>query len=583
MQVRHALYKVKTQPDSPLHPTFKARLFDIAANIQNNNTNYAHYLSELLVRDYGTHFVTSVEAGAVLSQVDHINSELFTTYDFSKQSVTASAGGNFFGQVSLGASFNYATSEENQEGYLKNRTSSEIFSWGGPPFRPNFTITEWENGVRNALVAIDRSGDPLHFAITPSVLPEMPESTIKEVAKFVFKAIKLYYKVNTRHGCTDPHSPNFDFQANVNDSSCTPENTNFSFGGIFQTCEHTPWTTEDLCFGGPEPVNQVNPLTGETNCPSKYIPILLHSGNYSHPTTKQVCHRSCSFLFFNCHTTCATVPGGVSIVNYKAYWCAALGRVERNSGYLFGGYYTSTTANPFTGTPTCPRYFFPLHFGEDTQICVSDDYELGEPYSVPFAGFESCIAGNPLASKNKSLSNAAHWLHSCPYSYSQHLVTIDEGCEINFCIKSGAFNQLTLQPPRLPPFRRNPELNPNSSEVLVVIGNYGGLWYKDQDGIWVLDNETVPSGKDFLSVLDSAVNPSSPVPRAGPGSKSNSLSNGAVAAVSVTSTTALSTLIAVVVFASFFIIRKRKLSSNKGDGAYISINEDNGPTQMSNC
>lgn len=55
-----------------LHPTFKSRLYDIASNIQNNNTEYAHYLAELTVRDYGTHYLTSMDAGAVLSQTDFI-------------------------------------------------------------------------------------------------------------------------------------------------------------------------------------------------------------------------------------------------------------------------------------------------------------------------------------------------------------------------------------------------------------------------------------------------------------------------------------------------------------------------------
>ena len=33
------------------------------------------------------------------------------------------------------------------------------------------------------------------------------------------------------------------------------------------------------------------------------------------------------------------------------------------------------------------------------QVCVSDDYELGLPQSVPFGGFFSCNTGNPLAAK----------------------------------------------------------------------------------------------------------------------------------------------------------------------------------------
>ena len=64
-QLRYKLYTAKIQPGSQLHPTFKSAVLEIAANIQNNNTEYALYLAQLLVRDYGTHYVTSVDAGAI--------------------------------------------------------------------------------------------------------------------------------------------------------------------------------------------------------------------------------------------------------------------------------------------------------------------------------------------------------------------------------------------------------------------------------------------------------------------------------------------------------------------------------------
>ena len=575
VQLRHALFKVKIQPDSQLHPTFKSRLFEIAANVQNNNTKYAHYLAELLVRDYGTHYVTTMEAGAVLSQVDHIKSSYFSSSEETKRTVTASASANFFGKISFSSSFSDSTDTTDKQGFEDNRMSSEVFSWGGPPFQPNFTVSDWEKGVPAALVGIDRSGDPLQYVITPAVLPEMPESTIQEVADLVFKAIERYYKVNTRHGCTNPVSPNFDFQANVNDNSCKPRETNFTFGGIYQTCEYTNLKTEDLCYYGPEPVRQVNPLTGDTSCPSNYEKVLLHTGKYTHTVQKSVCHKSCSW--WHCHNNCGLVPF-TSVVYYNAYWCVAMGEVSPQSGYLFGGYYTSTTANPFTGTKTCPRYFMPLHFGEDIQICVSNDYELGSSYAVPFAGFESCISGNPLAASASSRTIPSSWPHACPYGYSQHLVAIDEGCEVNFCIKAGAFNQYTPLPPRLPPFRKHRNHNPNVTDTFIVIGNNGDMWYKNSDGVWVKEGNPISSGKDLYSVMESNLQPATNVSLSGLSSNptnSNSLSNGAVAAISVVSTISLCTLIVVVVFAGCSILRKKKLK--KDQDSYLTINEGNKP------
>ena len=575
VQVRHALFKVKMQPDSQLHPTFKAKLFEIAANLQNNNSRYAHYLAELMVRDYGTHYVTTMEAGAVLSQVDHIKSSYFNSSQDTKQTVKASASANFFGKISFSSSFSHSSEQTENKGFINNRTSSEVYSWGGPPFQPNFTVTEWESGVPAALVAIDRSGDPLQYVVTPTSLPEMPVPTVLKVANALSKAVGRYYKVNTRHGCTNPSSSNFDFQANVNDNSCKPQQTNFTFGGIYQTCEHTKWKTQDLCNGGPDPVKQVNPLTGDTSCPSHYTNVLLHSGQYVSTVQKQICHKSCSW--WNCHTHCAYVTY-TSVVNYEAYWCAAVGEVPQGSGYLFGGYYTSTAANPFTGTNSCPRYFMPLHFGEDMQICVSDDYELGAPYSIPFAGFESCKSGNPLAASAKARGNPSSWPHSCPYGYSQHLVAVDENCEINFCIKAGSFNHLASLPPRLPPFTLHKNRKPNITETLIVVGNNGELWYKNKDGVWVKETDDVTSGKDLLPGMENnlelaATEFKTTSSKSSPNSNSNNLSNGAVAAISVVSTVSLCTLIVIAVFASCSVVRKKKSKKGGNDDSYISINE----------
>ena len=56
-----------------LHPFFKSKVYEIAASVQNNDTEQPEYLSELMIRDYGTHYITSVEAGAVFAKVDSIS------------------------------------------------------------------------------------------------------------------------------------------------------------------------------------------------------------------------------------------------------------------------------------------------------------------------------------------------------------------------------------------------------------------------------------------------------------------------------------------------------------------------------
>ena len=578
VQLRSALYRVNLQPDSQLHPTFKSRLFEIAANIQSNNTQYARYLAELMVRQYGTHFLTSVDAGAVLSQVDQIKSSVLEDSESRKVAVTASASANFLGKLSIGGGFDFSVSDNDTQGFVDNRTHSRIYSWGGPTYNMNMTAVEWEKGIPNAMVAIDRSGDPLYYAITRTSIPEMPESTVDQLADFISDAISRYYRINTRHGCTDPNSLYFDFQANVNDHSCKPPHTNYTFGGVYQTCTHTSQNQEDLCNHGPVPMEQMNPLTGGLSCPDPYQPVLLHSGQYHHTVHKLECEKHCTLHFFKCHNVCYKKPI-TSVVNYETYWCVAPGHVEQNSGYLFGGYYTSTVANPFSGTQSCLRYFMPLHLGVDAYICVSDDYELGFSFAIPFAGFESCTTGNPLACNNPSMDSPASWPHACPTGFSQHLLDVDGACEINYCVRAGSFNQQQLLPPRLPPFRKRKQFNPNTTETLVIIGNRGTLWYKNEHGEWVKDSSDVHDGKTFLESfnvedgIESNVTSSSPYSSSG-----GSLSTGSVAGISISATLALCSVIAFVVFTGYSIKKKRASAWRKGEEVYLSINEQNTST-----
>ena len=548
VQIRHKLYTVRLQPDSQLHPTFKARLFEIAANLQNDNDQLANYLAELLVRDYGTHFLSSVDAGGILAQVDYIH---YSSDDdnSSPTTIKASAGISFFNKISLHANFSYEVGPSEEERFVSNRTYSQFLTYGGPRVKPPVSVDDWDSGLPNALVAIDRSGDPLHYAITPQTLPELSDITVMRVSNTVYKAIKRYYEINTRQGCTIPGSKNFDFQANVNDNSCSSGQTNFTFGGIYQTCEidHSFNGTDDLCTSFPNPVLQVNPLTGTTSCPSGYRAVTLSSGKVTHVKQKYVCHNmchSCGFLWLSECCDCQYVEVSlVSAANYEAFWCASLGDVPPSSGYLFGGYYTSDQSNPFTGTMSCPQHFLPIHFGEDIQVCVSSDYELGSAAAVPFAGFQSCRNGNPLAAPTAVRNDSSRWPKACPQTYTKHLVTVDKGCEINFCIFAGSFDQLSLLPALLPPFMVHPEYKDNISDSIALVGAYGQVWYKGENGEWTLKQDTP---KNAL------------LGQASDNNKSDTLPDGAIAAISIGSTLLLGALVAAVVLTGKYFYRRSK-------------------------
>eukprot|EP00731_Ephydatia_muelleri_P004920 Em0002g1096a len=103
-----------------------------------------------------------------------------------------------------------------------------------------------------------------------------------------------------------------------------------------------------------------------------------------------------------------------------------------------------------------------LHHSPWPSVCISVDVEQESKYSIPFAGFDSCETGNSFANGYNT----------------QHMITVDNGCEINYCILAGGLNGKSLLPPQLPPFSPVPQPKFNVTRTLVV-GEYdGGIWVK---------------------------------------------------------------------------------------------------------
>ncbi len=576
IQLRNTLYKVILEPDAPLNPRFKNRLLDIAANIQSNNTEYASFLSELLVRDYGTHILRSVEAGALISQIDSISSQYVADMESDRSSISASASANFLGKFSFGISSGYSNSNSDQSKYIQSRYHSQILSIGGPSVAENMTLKEWQAGVLNSLVAIDRAGDPLFYAITSTSLPELPSPTLRELVEYVYTGVKMYYSINTHHGCTDPSSSNFKYDANLNDGSCSAPHTNYTFGGVYQTCQVEEGNDyENLCSKG---AATVNPLTGDYTCPSGFVPLELHSGTVTHVAKKEVCDQVCHHSgVFGWGRTCQCLTAWVSVLSaarYQAFWCVANGTVAENTGYLFGGVYTSKSVNPVTRSMTCPSHFLPLHIGEDLDVCVSDEYEIGYEYSVPFGGFFSCKVGNPLASKS-GISSGTHPTH-CPKTYSQVLATVDEGCEIKYCAKLKS--DYAIKPPRLPPFHSKPGLKLNLTQSMVIQGPYGDLWVRNIDGNWDRAETNTITGEEVLQHLSARSIPanSSPKPIVIDDNKGNGLSAGVSAVISSIVTMFVCTLIILAVFGVYGIWKRKKTRYVNTSIArtYSSINDE---------
>lgn len=500
--VRHHLYSAYVIADAKLDPAFKTHVMDIAANIQNNNTELAHYLSDLLVRSYGTHAVTSIDIGGILYQTSFVSN----TYEKSSSSrttkISATASANFYNTFSISTNFQFSTSNVDMSGFSNSTTHSHTSTFGGPPFRAdNFSYSDWEDGLLSNLVTIDRRGAPLHTTISIKNIPELPYTLIRETVNYVSDAVSMYYSINTHPGCTDPDSNMFNFQANADDGSCAMNQQNSTFGGVYQTCSgHS-----DVCDG--MSLTQRNPLTDSYSCPTGYHSILLHSKSVSKPDRRRDCNRRCSFFGLSCREEC-TEYEVIIYGTYFAYWCAfppdPNNTVPSQSGYMFGGIYSPSMQNPITGSKTCPMYFYPLNFGSNLKVCVSNDAN-GIPFQLPFGGFKSCQNGNALAATYSQFMQGIY-PDMCPLHFSQFLATVDDGCSVNYCSSIQSMMRERPRPPIIPPYRIQEELTVNMTETLALQGPYGQLYVKQSDGNWVpYTTGNYGSGLDYLEAQN--VNP----------------------------------------------------------------------------
>ncbi|KAI5619841.1 macrophage expressed 1, tandem duplicate 1 precursor [Silurus asotus] len=467
VQVRNHLYTVKAYPDFTLDARFARQAEDIADAIENHQTRQVAYLSEKMVLDYGTHVITSVDAGAILMQEDYLKSSYITDTQSSQTTFTALAGLNFFNKAKfdIGSKESQETSETRT--YQSSLTYSITMSHGGALFFPGITLQKWQESTLNNLIAIDCSGLPLPFFLNPSTFPDLPIPTVNKLALSVHKAIERYYKINTYPGCVNPNSKNFNFQANVDDASCEGPSTNLSFGGVFQKCTQLSPDAGEIC----QELAVKNPATGLFSCQHPYTASLLRSEVQERPYNSYECYQKCStslFFFENCQDECKNVYH-VRKAQVDTYWCSTNAQVPEYSGYLFGGLFGPSLQNPLTKFRSCPSNFFALKFlSSGIMICLSNDYEAATKFSVPFGGFFSCQATNLLAGSQSR----------CPPQFSQHLLTISDGCQVLYCVQSGIFTGGELPPIHLPPFTRPPVISLIATNTVFVMTEGNQAWVR---------------------------------------------------------------------------------------------------------
>lgn len=459
VKAKYVQYSSKLQPVIPgFDPSFMDRISSIAQHIQFNRTASAKYESQLLVRDFGTHVITSIDAGASIVKIDHINRSLLLDPSINRYQLSLVASSDLFHGSGIGT-----VDATTMQKYYSSLTHSSVNTYGGPIYKPmNFSINDWIDGIQDNLVGVDRSGDPLNFLIQPNLLPNIPVSTVYKLASLIDQSIKAYYKYNTHKGCTDRDSPNFNYYANIDDGSCTNNISGMVFGGMFQQCNESG-DIPNVC----QSFESKNPLTGDFSCPEGFDLMPLFTDHQGFTQTKKVCSKYMVF-WSRCHEE--SVKG---LATFTSYWCAARGQFAIPTGYLFGGLFSDSVSNSVTQQKTCPPNFHSIKTGKDLSVCVTDDFENGEKYAIPFAGFFSCQHGNPTT---KGLDTTVDNVKACPSGYSQHLATTEDDCDLMYCTRPLKIPASPYISVHSPPFMRPPLETNETSDYLV--SDDGQQWTK---------------------------------------------------------------------------------------------------------
>lgn len=140
-KLEYHAYDIPDQLGSTLHPIFLAQLDDISNAIQNNMTRRAQYLSQLLIRNYGTHVITQAKLGATITQEDYVDSNTQFTETSSLDQMRASASASFYTMFKASVSIDKTLNTTQQNQYSNSLRYSKVRTVGGPDVNQLLTAT----------------------------------------------------------------------------------------------------------------------------------------------------------------------------------------------------------------------------------------------------------------------------------------------------------------------------------------------------------------------------------------------------------------------------------------------------------
>uniref|UniRef100_A0A914YTA0 Macrophage-expressed gene 1 protein n=1 Tax=Panagrolaimus superbus TaxID=310955 RepID=A0A914YTA0_9BILA len=511
--LKHRAYILVSDLSAGLHPLFKNRLLEIAGYLRRGLSKQAKYLAEMIIRDYGTHYIERAEIGAIIEQEDFIqvkaNETATSEFEEIKKAASASLKLKITGSVDGDST---QTSETNTTARYKSMIRQSNFRTIGGPSVDRLAKLNWnktmENMMIDNLVPLNHQGAFLHSLVVKTNFPELARSELISLGHLLGNVTRDYFERNVIRGCTNPNSTNFNYQANYDDHSCVnikenrvkipgifegeaptqppasqppqtqpPTTTTTTttttkppprfditpYGGVYQKCTPLGKATEESC----EKYLTKNILSNIYNCSHNFgtnkIVSTIQTVKSIEKRSGQVCNDE-SYFSPECIDYSFDVLHDHDLL-IETYSCEKDGLFEPTGTVYFGGIYDEIEMNPLVGATGCPGRYEAYKIGTKTVVCLSYELEDEKKFRTEFGGFFSC----------QTPPTKAH----CPNGFTQYLATVLNDCEIFYCAKTDNslknFNAPTI---KRPPFMEDSVMLTNNTAGIIV-GYIDGIYWME--------------------------------------------------------------------------------------------------------
>lgn len=124
-------YSLLTSSKCALDSKFIKWIDEIKFAIENDLPEFAQYLAQLLVKEYGTHYLKKVKIGGFIYMDDYLSDTFWQKFKNSSTTVKHSSSYKFFGIFKFGGSGSSTTVTSEYESYTESVKKTKIDSVGG--------------------------------------------------------------------------------------------------------------------------------------------------------------------------------------------------------------------------------------------------------------------------------------------------------------------------------------------------------------------------------------------------------------------------------------------------------------------